>query len=327
MARIRTIKPEFWQDEKLAPLNALTRLVFIGLISQADDAGRLVDNVKLIDGLLFSETEDTCREALDTLARLSRILRYRSPSGQALIQILKWEDHQRVDKPGKNILPAPAPEDLAGAGVTESSRHYRDTLANVSGDAPGAEVGSGTGEQLVGQSDVRPLRAQSEVDPEHLITLAIRAANAGMADNPAIDQERCRPILPQHGRSRQVAREWFDAGYAWDAVMEEIYFAAAEYRPDELNSQITSLTYFKSPVRDRAESDASRAIARPVRTRSAPPATHPDAEVNSIRSETPGAGRIHQVKQAQVGSVPFSLSRLMDEMRKQGIEIPKKEVG
>ena len=61
------IKPEFWQDEKLAPLTPVDRLVFLGLISQADDAGRLVDSVRMLDGLLFPYTDDSSVESLETL--------------------------------------------------------------------------------------------------------------------------------------------------------------------------------------------------------------------------------------------------------------------
>lgn len=132
MARIRTIKPEFWQDEKLAPLDPIARLVFIGLISQADDAGRLVDNVKLLDGLLFPETDDSCADALETLARLSRVIRYRSESGQKLVQIANWEEHQRVDKPSKYTLPPPSPEDLQSAADVEHSGDTRETVARPS---------------------------------------------------------------------------------------------------------------------------------------------------------------------------------------------------
>lgn len=132
MARIRTIKPEFWQDEKLAPLSPLERLVFLGLISQADDAGRLVDNVKSIDGFIFPETEDTCRDALATLARTSRILRYVAESGQKLIQIRNWERHQKVAHPSPYVLPAPTAEQLAAPAVTESSRNSHESLAKGS---------------------------------------------------------------------------------------------------------------------------------------------------------------------------------------------------
>lgn len=110
MARIRTLKPEFWTDEKLALMPPVTRLVFLGLVSQADDAGRLVDNVKLLDGMLFPYTDDSCGESLDELARLGRILRYRSASGQPLIQLVNWEKHQKVQKPSLYTLPAPTQE-------------------------------------------------------------------------------------------------------------------------------------------------------------------------------------------------------------------------
>lgn len=125
MRRIRTIKPEFWQDEKLAPLPPTTRLVFLGLLSMADDAGRLVDNVKAIDGFLFGATRDTAKKSLEVLADAGRILRYQSASGQALIQIVGWHRHQKVDKPAKYTLPPP--DGLAG-----TSREPRENGATSS---------------------------------------------------------------------------------------------------------------------------------------------------------------------------------------------------
>jgi hypothetical protein len=111
--RIRTIKPEFWADEKLAPLDPTTRLTFLGLISMADDTGRLVDNVKQIDAFLYPETDDTARQALETLAQLGRIRRGVTDSGQRVIQLVNWK-HQKIDKPNyASCLPPIAgdPED------------------------------------------------------------------------------------------------------------------------------------------------------------------------------------------------------------------------
>lgn len=148
LARIRTIKPEFWGDEKLAPLDPLTRLVFLGLISMADDAGRLLDNVKSIDGFLFPETDDTSRVALDTLARLSRISRYTVASGARIIQVANWPKHQKVDKPSTYVLPpetVATPSRDSGETLDESSRsdlgprtveHGPTTLDRGGGSAP-----------------------------------------------------------------------------------------------------------------------------------------------------------------------------------------------
>ncbi len=53
MPRIRSIKPEFWADEKMSSLSPIDRLVFLGLIGMADDFGRVHDNVKVIDAFVF----------------------------------------------------------------------------------------------------------------------------------------------------------------------------------------------------------------------------------------------------------------------------------
>lgn len=132
MARIRTIKPEFWQDEKLAPLPPIDRLVFLGLISMADDAGRLVDSSRMLNGLLFPHTDDDCRKSLETLARLSRVFRYTSNSGQKLLQIVHWENHQRVDNPSRYCLPPPPPQTTTQQAVTQPSRGSSEDLARVS---------------------------------------------------------------------------------------------------------------------------------------------------------------------------------------------------
>lgn len=119
--RIRTIKPEMFQDEKLSALDPCTRLVFIGLISMADDAGRVPDSLKHIDGFLFPHTDESSREAIETLAKMKRVLRYTAPNGQKCIQLVNWHRHQKVDKPGKNVLPGPTPYQFNQAGKSNES--------------------------------------------------------------------------------------------------------------------------------------------------------------------------------------------------------------
>lgn len=106
MARIRTIKPEFWSDEKLGPMAPLDRLVFLGLISMADDAGRLLDTPKVIDAFIFPFTDDSASRSVDLLEASGRIRRGVTENGQAVIQIVNWS-HQKIDKPNtKAMLPA-----------------------------------------------------------------------------------------------------------------------------------------------------------------------------------------------------------------------------
>ena len=106
MARIRTIKPEMFQDEKLAPCDPTTRLVFIGLIAMADDAGRVLDNVRVIDAFIFPETHDSSHEALMRLSGMGRVVRGKTASGQRVVQIANWEAHQKIQHPNlRSALP------------------------------------------------------------------------------------------------------------------------------------------------------------------------------------------------------------------------------
>ena len=48
MARIRTIKPSFFRSPTITSLPISTRLTFIGLWISVDDAGRCVDDARLV---------------------------------------------------------------------------------------------------------------------------------------------------------------------------------------------------------------------------------------------------------------------------------------
>lgn len=127
MARIRTIKPEFWHDEKLAPCDPLTRLVFLGLISAADDFGRVLDNERVLDAFIFPETADSVREPLANLSRMGRVRRGITASGQRIIQIVNWERHQKVDKPQKKMAFPEIVEEQQVTPIRESFANYSRT--------------------------------------------------------------------------------------------------------------------------------------------------------------------------------------------------------
>ena len=53
MARKRMIDPSFWTDEKLGECSIQERMLFMGLISNADDEGYGRANPKLLKSLIF----------------------------------------------------------------------------------------------------------------------------------------------------------------------------------------------------------------------------------------------------------------------------------
>ena len=53
MARNRMIKPEFWEDEKVAKLSFEARLLFLGLLNFADDKGYIRNKPIIIKAKIF----------------------------------------------------------------------------------------------------------------------------------------------------------------------------------------------------------------------------------------------------------------------------------
>ena len=53
MARIRTVKPEFWTDEKVVECSIPARLLFIGLFNFANDMGCLERSPKRLKMQIF----------------------------------------------------------------------------------------------------------------------------------------------------------------------------------------------------------------------------------------------------------------------------------
>lgn len=105
MARARNIKPGFFTNEDLCELPPLTRLLFIGLWTEADREGRLEDRPSRIKMRVFPLDHFDVEEALSKLAEKNFITRY-EVDGLRLIQISAWHKHQRPHaQEAKSALP------------------------------------------------------------------------------------------------------------------------------------------------------------------------------------------------------------------------------
>lgn len=106
MARARMLKPGFFRNEELAELPMTGRLLFAGLWTLADKAGRLLDRPKRIKADLFPFDDDLDVDGLlDTLAAKSFIERY-EVDGIHLIQVCKFLDHQKPHpREAESLLP------------------------------------------------------------------------------------------------------------------------------------------------------------------------------------------------------------------------------
>lgn len=130
MARIRTIKPEFWEDEKLGACSVLARLTFIGLVSLADDEGRGRGTAVWLRARLHAFACDadveSVHEASRELVEHGLVIFYEA-DGQKYYWVKNFARHQKIDRPNPSKLPAPVsssppePSPIPRRAVDESS--------------------------------------------------------------------------------------------------------------------------------------------------------------------------------------------------------------
>lgn len=127
MSRIRTLKPEWLDDEVMASLDDGTRVLSVALILMADDHGNGRAAPNFIAGRVWSYSSDSMdtvsrktREGLANLSRAKFVSLY-EVKGQQYYSIINWHKHQRVDKPSSPRVPGPE--------LATSSRDPLETLA------------------------------------------------------------------------------------------------------------------------------------------------------------------------------------------------------
>jgi len=124
MARIRTIKPEFWSSTKVGRVSRDSRLLFLGLLNEADDEGRLIGQPKRLAGIVFPYDEDVDAKAIvlmiKELATAGLLVRY-EVGGAIYLAICGFSEHQKIDKRQASRLPPPPPADKSEIPAEQSA--------------------------------------------------------------------------------------------------------------------------------------------------------------------------------------------------------------
>lgn len=159
MARIRTIKPEFFTSEDIVELSPLARLLYIALWCEADREGRLEWKPKTfkirylpmddcdIDALLAEITDRGLVVRYTTQGTTQSGQTSGTPSCQQLGYIPAFIDHQFINnKEAKSVLPEPE----------TPSRSKRDNNASTTrtthdADAPSLKGKEGKGKECIGK--------------------------------------------------------------------------------------------------------------------------------------------------------------------------------
>lgn len=254
--RIRTIKPEWLEDELLAAASDEARVLSVALILMADDYGRGRASAASIAAGAWRyqlEREDG-EQARETLARASRALRellairfvaVYEVAGQRYFEIRNWNRHQKVDRPSKPRIPEPP------AGIHEQNRDRaepsRDTRESL------ARPSENTRETLA--TDLRPVPPTTDLRPASVDPPA--RAPARVADPVPMAEER-------------ASLSAFDARCA--ALVETIAAACREVRrqppPPACSHQSREVTDIARWLGTAGEVDVSGMVGRWAAARS-----------------------------------------------------------
>jgi hypothetical protein len=141
MARIRTIKPETFDDPDLCELPMEARWLFVGLWCQADKAGRLEDDPRRLQARILPFDRDL--DCDNILSRLSPkfITRY-VVDGRRYIQVNNFPEHQHPHPRETDSLLPPPP---AVEAVKSRDEPCNSTAEPGKAGTSRAESGSGNG--------------------------------------------------------------------------------------------------------------------------------------------------------------------------------------
>lgn len=205
MARMRTIKPEFWPSEAIAGLSPWARLLFIGLWNFCDDGGVHPVSLVRLKNEVFPSDPHTPEEMAGFLAELTRgqpngepglVIEFAGHDGKRYWFVRSFAEHQKIDKPtkrypqyspatspGKSSGPLPEPR-LVGADSSLDSGNTRRAFGETSTKprrafAPGSGKGIGSGGESINPG--------SEMAP--------RPRSVGAMVGPVIGSESSEPGL------------------------------------------------------------------------------------------------------------------------------------
>lgn len=214
MARIRSVKPETWSDQKLARLSRDARLLYISLWNFADEQARMVGDPRQVKGMCLPMDDDLSPVEidllLDELAKAGRVVRY-IVDDEHFLYLPNLSKHQRLDTGQDSRFPEPPDHDTAPppqnpaptAGKSGEVSGKSGEVLGAAGDVqPRAHAsGAGSKEQVAGSPSLVPSAAErSFTVVGKPPTTNNRTAREGKARTPGR-----RPRVPRHPTDPFVA--------------------------------------------------------------------------------------------------------------------------
>lgn len=219
MARIRSLKPEFWSSPSL-PSNPWARLLFQAMWNWADDNGVGTCNERELMGFAFPNDEHTLEEFRRMLVEIRRVfdVDFYTVGGRPYYSIPTWEQHQKFDRRSKGKHPGPEhAETILYQEKLESSTETHESTSSARRDSV-----AGTGEQgNRGKDSSSELSDPERIDVKRLVTVLVDSLRARGVKTPKSTtswEKTARLLLDTDDRSLDEALavlEWSQRDEFW----------------------------------------------------------------------------------------------------------------
>lgn len=215
MARIRTIKPEFWEDEKIAQLSMPCRLFYIGTWNYADDAGVFRANTALLKSKIFPYDDIRTSEIqkyLDALVEARMILPI-SHNGESFYVIRTFRSHQKFDARYPNhLIDNEILKDLTSAHLPPDGDTLGTQREPTTGGGEGKGGGKGNIPPLPPKGELPSWKTDIEIYKQELRT----AYKSAIADAKWIaERTRYHPNLDIMQTLEKACKDYWSLDVGW----------------------------------------------------------------------------------------------------------------
>lgn len=255
MARIRTIKPDFWTDERVGECSVSARLLFIACWNFSDDHGGLDRSAKQLKAQAFPYDNVDCEPLVLELLKVGLLIEY-EVSGKKYLHIKGFRLHQKVEKPAKPRIPLYEHSGRSRVVVGEEShgsngkspassglfsgREWKGREGSVGEPPPKTANGhphTGGGEEASGGSGPYTLRAREPTS--ELVTDSASYEQAILAKFP-VGKNAPNWTMAMHHASQLVS----DGLSTWPELVAATERYAAYYAANKHDTNIAAHNFF-----------------------------------------------------------------------------------
>ncbi len=161
MGKIRTIRPQFFQDERVGRVSPLARYLLVGALTLADDNGVFRGHPSFVKALVFAYDLDITIEKVEQLLRELQengFLLKSSYRGEQYYIIRTFSKHQKIDR---RFVSEMIPWEIVNEAIQKYESQFSEQMDIIPATVPEEAASTEDEAQAAGSAGVDTARAPS----------------------------------------------------------------------------------------------------------------------------------------------------------------------